>query len=155
MRRYRSKDLRKGRFSEIDRVYLITTNTIRRDPLFAQWQIGRLVCHQLRQEQDERHAVTIAWVVMPDHLHWLMQLKKGSLADVMQRVKARSALAINQALARSGPVWQRGFHDRALRRDDDLKSAARYVIANPVRAGLVAHVGQYPLWDAMWLEARG
>jgi hypothetical protein len=28
---------------------------------------------------------------------------------------------------------------------------ARYVVANPVRAGLVQRVGQYPHWDAIWL----
>lgn len=155
MRHYRGKDLRKGRISEIGRVYLITTNTISREQLFIQWQIGRLVCHQLMREQDEGRALTIAWVVMPDHLHWLMQLRKGALARTVQSVKARSAIAINQALARTGPVWQRGFYDRALRQGEDLKAAARYVVANPVRAGLVTHVGQYPLWDALWLEGRG
>jgi hypothetical protein len=28
---------------------------------------------------------------------------------------------------------------------------ARYIIANPLRAGLVDRIGDYPLWDAMWL----
>jgi len=48
-------------------------------------------------------------------------------------------------------VWQDGFHDHALRREEDLKEVARYIIANPVRAGLVTRVGDYPLWDACWL----
>ena len=49
------------------------------------------------------------------------------------------------------PVWQKGYFDRALRYEEDLKAAARYIIANPLRAGLVAQVGDYPLWDAIWL----
>jgi hypothetical protein len=48
-------------------------------------------------------------------------------------------------------LWQRGFHDHALRQDDDLAAAARYVIANPVRRGLVKRVADYPHWDAVWL----
>ena len=32
-----------------------------------------------------------------------------------------------------------------------MKTMARYIIANPLRAGLVEHIGQYPLWDAIWL----
>jgi hypothetical protein len=49
------------------------------------------------------------------------------------------------------PVWQRGYHDHAVRREEDIKSLARYVIANPVRAGLTHSVGSYPHWDAAWL----
>ena len=48
-------------------------------------------------------------------------------------------------------VWQQGFHDRALRREDDLVKVARYVVANPLRAGLVRKYGDYPLWDAIWV----
>jgi hypothetical protein len=38
-----------------------------------------------------------------------------------------------------------------LRRDEDLRAAALYVVKNPVRAGLVARLGDHPLWDAIWL----
>ncbi len=43
------------------------------------------------------------------------------------------------------------FHDRAMRKEEDLKAAARYIVANPLRAGLVERCGDYPLWDAVWL----
>jgi len=48
-------------------------------------------------------------------------------------------------------IWQPGFHDRALRRQEDLRAVARYVVANPIRAGLAETVGDYALWDACWL----
>jgi putative transposase len=38
-----------------------------------------------------------------------------------------------------------------LRDEDDVKDWARYIVANPVRAGLVKRVGDYPHWDAVWL----
>lgn len=50
-----------------------------------------------------------------------------------------------------GPLWQNGFHDRAIRNESDLLPAARYVIANPIRAGLVSSVCDYPYWNAKWL----
>ena len=50
-----------------------------------------------------------------------------------------------------GAVWQPGFHDRALRKNEDLVTASRYIVANPVRAGLVEHIADYPHWDAVWL----
>jgi hypothetical protein len=49
-------------------------------------------------------------------------------------------------------VWQAGFHDHALRADESVVSIGEYVIHNPVRAGLVASVDDYPLWDAAWLK---
>ena len=89
---------------------------------------------------------------MPDHLHWLVQLGEGGeLATVMKLFKARSARAVNRTLGRSAPIWQRAYHDHALRHDENLRQAARYVVGNPWRAGRVSHIGDYPLWDAVWL----
>ena len=48
-------------------------------------------------------------------------------------------------------LWQRGYYDRAIRSDEDLPSIARYIVGNPIRAGLVTSVGQYPHWDASWI----
>lgn len=48
-------------------------------------------------------------------------------------------------------IWQAGFHDHAVRREEDLAGIARYIVANPLRAGLVDAIGDYPLWDALWL----
>jgi hypothetical protein len=45
-----------------------------------------------------------------------------------------------------------GFHDHALHRDEDLKNLGLYVVANPLRAGLVKSLGDYPHWDAIWLR---
>jgi len=42
------------------------------------------------------------------------------------------------------PLWQEGFHDRVLRAEDDTAAVVRYVLENPVRAGLVAAVTDYP-----------
>jgi REP element-mobilizing transposase RayT len=90
---------------------------------------------------------------MPDHFHWLVELCDGLLlSNVVGNLKCHSARIINQRLGMPGvPVWQRGFHDHALRREESVIDAARYIIANPLRAGLVRRVGDYPLWDAVWL----
>lgn len=45
-------------------------------------------------------------------------------------------------------VWQAGFFDHSIRQDEDLRANTRYIIANPLRAGLCAQVGDYPWWDA-------
>lgn len=88
---------------------------------------------------------------MPDHLHWLIALQQGSISDLMRRIKGRSAKRINALVGHQGKLWQDGFHDRALRREEDVLPAARYIVANPLRAGLVRKIGDYSLWDAVWL----
>ncbi|MBY4677317.1 REP-associated tyrosine transposase [Marinobacterium arenosum] len=145
-----SKRLRYGRYSEPYRIYLITATTENRAPWFQEFNIGRLLVDCFRG--TESNTKTLAFVVMPDHFHWLMQLGDHvSLSKVVQQVKSVSAHRINKHLKRHGPIWQDGFHDRALRREEDLQAIARYIVMNPIRAELVNSVRKYPLWDAIWL----
>ncbi len=89
---------------------------------------------------------------MPDHWHGLVQLSAlDSLDVVVGRLKSLSAKRINRVLGASGLVWSRAFHDRAVRNESDLLPMARYLVANPLRAGLVERIGDYPFWDAVWL----
>jgi len=146
-----SSQMRIGRHSEFGRIYLLTATVQGRQPLFADFALGRLLVAELRDAHEAKLVESLAWVVMPDHFHWLVALKNCSVQQLMRRVKGRSARKINQKTGRSGSLWQNSFHDRALRREEDLVKVARYIVANPVRAGLVTRVGDYPLWDAIWL----
>lgn len=143
--------LLKGRYSEQGRIYLLTTVTEQRRPIFSDFHIGRLMVSQLRQAHDQGIVDSIAWVVMPDHCHWLFELRQKTLGELMCRIKSRSSVTVNNASQSSGRLWQKGYHDRALRREDDLKATARYIVQNPIRAGLAARIGDYPLWDACWM----
>ncbi|WP_444758182.1 REP-associated tyrosine transposase [Pseudomonas sp. A014] len=146
-----SHRLRRGRCSEPGRCYLLTAVTHERQPLFHDLRSARLLVKQLRLSDQENASRTLAWVLMPDHLHWLIELRGVTLGSLMRRFKSRSSLALHKAGVSQYPVWQPGYHDRALRREESLQSAARYIVANPLRAGLVDHVGDYPHWDAVWL----
>jgi REP element-mobilizing transposase RayT len=89
---------------------------------------------------------------MPDHIHWLFSLSGSrSLSTCIQNVKAFSARRINELLGSNNTIWQPAFYDRAIRRDEDLESVARYIVANPLRAGIVRSVREYALWDAKWV----
>lgn len=148
-----SSSLRRGRVSEPGRIYLVTTTTHDRRKLFENILPGRMVVDALRHHDREGNTETLAYVVMPDHVHWLISLTgKRSLDKVMHSVKSFSARRILETLGDGqSAVWQSGFHDHALRKEEDLVHVARYVVANPLRAGLVARLGDYPLWDAKWV----
>lgn len=148
---YHARDLRRGRYSQENRPYLITTVTHQRIPLFNDFDVARLLIHELQTTCSELSVESLAWVVMPDHLHWLFVLNHSLVPEVVRRVKGKSAYRINLRRGYQGKLWQKGFHDHAIRRDEDLRAVARYIIANPLRAGLVDNVGDYPFWDAAWL----
>jgi REP-associated tyrosine transposase len=87
-------------------------------------------------------ADTWAFVVMPDHVHWLMQLRRRStLSACVGSMKSQVASLLKKNEPGQDKVWQRGFHDHAVRRDENLMAIARYLVANPLRAGLVTAIG--------------
>jgi REP element-mobilizing transposase RayT len=148
---FHSRDLRSGRRSIPNQIYLVTTTTNDRHPLFSEFFLAAHACRSLAEASLWRDSRLLAWVLMPDHWHALVELGQSeSLSRLLGRVKAVSAIAINRHRGDRGAVWQPGFHDRALRYDESLVNAARYLIANPLRAGLVARPGDYPHWDMAW-----
>ena len=139
--------LRLGRHSLAGQIYLVTMVTGQRQPVFADLYAARALIGVLREEERLERALTWAFVLMPDHLHWLMQLgTKVSLSGCVQGVKSMCSRRMGRS------VWQAGFHDRALRREEDMRSVARYIVANPLRAGLAEDLGSYPHWDARWMR---
>ena len=48
-------------------------------------------------------------------------------------------------------LWQKGYYDHLIRNEEDLIASARYIIANPLRAKLIANVADYPYWDCVYV----
>jgi len=145
--------LRRGRVSLGGHAYHVTFTTHERRPVFSEFDAACAAARCFREPPPDFRV--LAWVLMPDHAHCLLHLRNGGALDAAVRsLKGRSARAVNRALSRSGKLWARAYHDRALRKEDDLRAAARYIVANPLRAGLVRRVGDYPFWDPVWAGER-
>jgi len=141
-----SRALRKGRMSERNRIYLVTFRCVDRRPLLADLKLGKIVAGEIHRLDSSELTKTFACVVMPDHVHWLFELRGvQTLSSVVRSLKGRSSRQINRARKKSGAVWQSGFHDRALRYVESLREASFYIINNPVRASLVKQWRDYPL----------
>ena len=144
--------MRRGRRSEAGRTYLVTFTTRECIPLFADAGLAMAAARSLADGRLWRASTLRCWVLMPDHWRGLVELSGcESLSTLIARAKAVSARATGFAAGRRIGVWSAGFRDHAVRRDEDLAAIARYVIRNPIRAGLCACVGDYPFWDAAWL----
>ena len=144
--------LRRGRSSCSGQRYLVTTVTRGRVPLFGDWEIGLTAARAIADPRLWTSATLLAWVLMPDHWHGLVELGDGDgLPETMRSLKANVARGVRLARPGSSGVWARGYHDRALRIEDSIADVARYIVLNPVRAGLVQRVGDYSFWDAAWV----
>lgn len=145
-----SPRLLRGRVSIPGQVYAITTVASARRPLFLATADARAVIDALRESDRQRCTCTLAWVVMPDHLHWLFLLRQSTLAGCMRGMKASAAKAINRRNGAVGAVWQAGYHDHAIRDEESLRAIARYILHNPVRAGLCEYPAEYPHAWCRW-----
>ncbi|KPY67649.1 putative transposase [Pseudomonas syringae pv. syringae] len=79
-----TRHLRKGRYSAVGQIYMVTSVTKGRVPVFAEMQLGRLLVREMKRCEEQGLVKSMAWVVMPDHLHWLFELKAGDLPSLMK-----------------------------------------------------------------------
>jgi len=96
-------------------------------------------------------------VVMLDHVHMILtpledrdRLTITSLSEIMKGIKGASAHAINRRLNRRGAVWLEESFDHVVRSSESLDANIAYIVANPLRRGLVKVSSEYP-W--LWVRA--
>jgi len=147
----RSQQLRQHRHSIINHYFSVTTCTHQRVKLFEDFCNARILIRSLKQSDLNGLTKTICFVIMPDHMHWLLQLKtQDSLSSVVAKVKGRASFLMHKA--KNEQIWQAGFYDSLIRDEEHLLHQARYIAANPMRAGIVDNLGSYPHWDCIYLN---
>ena len=92
----------------------------------------------------EQQIEVLAYCVIPDHVHLVLEgvAETANLRDTVQRWKQRTGY--DWRVRHGARLWQPGYHDRVLRSRDDTRAVVRYVLQNPVRAGLVRTPHEYP-----------
>ena len=84
---------------------------------------------------------------MPNHVHVVFRpIGNHQLAAILHSWKSYTANAANRILKRTGSFWQREYYDHLIRNEEDFLRIVRYVMNNPVKAGLR---------DWPWVELRG
>ena len=94
-------------------------------------EVGERVLALVRKYQKtQRWHCSIA-LLMPDHLHAIVQIPDPlRLEEVVRCFK-------QAATKQAGIRWQRGFFDHRIRQDESAQHKYRYIEMNPVRAGLI------------------
>jgi REP element-mobilizing transposase RayT len=124
--------------------YFLTICAFKRVPWFANHRCAsETICELLRTAGDYGFAA-IAYCLMPDHLHALLDgtRQDSNFRKCVSMFKQRSAFAHVRRHER--PLWQDGYFEHIVRREEAIESIAAYIVANPIRAGLCTAAGEYP-----------
>ena len=145
--KYRNHNLRKGRASIPGAYYHMIICTHQRRKMLADNKIASIIFDTFDWLETERRIKWICIMVMPDHVHAIIELgEQQTLSKVLHSMKRYTAREINKHLSRNGALWQRGYTDWGIRDEAMLNSIVRYCYANPVRKGLVKAARDYPYW---------
>lgn len=142
-------------------IYFVTTNTRYRSSIFSIPEMARIVEQSIWWKNRRSQFNMFAYVVMPDHLHMLLQPTKDTISRIMQSIKSNATREINRsidkphsrehALSAMGTImssesfrWQQSFYDHIITDEEDFRIHLEYIRNNPVQAGLVQHAEDYP-----------
>ena len=93
---------------------------------------------------DTKQYELLEWCIMPNHVHVLISHNEDvKLSTIIKSWKSYSAHNINRALGRKGQLWMQDYFDRFVRDDEHLFATTKYIVENPVRAGLVESASKW------------
>ncbi|MEA5417544.1 transposase [Synechococcus sp. BA-132 BA5] len=126
--------------------YFVTICTFQRQHLFGEVNNGEMQLNVTGQiisaiwQKVPQHFPNVEldqFILMPDHLHGIIVILEQadtlySLATIIQNFKSSSARKINKINQNLGvSIWQRNYHERIIRNDQELHLQREYVLTNP------------------------
>ena len=131
------------RFHENGYIYFVTNVTYERQPLLVA-NIDLLV-NALDACKSRCGFCLIAWVVMPDHIHLVIDPGEMHISPILQRIKMSFAARYRKRHGMQfGRVWQNRFWDHIIRSQEDMNRHVDYVHFNPVKHGLAGSPVDWP-----------
>lgn len=124
--------------------YFLTFCTDRRRRCFVTGDEVETVSTQSARAAGEQRVALLAYCYMPDHVHLLVEGEADD-SDCLRFIARAKQFSGFHYKARFGQrLWQRYGYEHTLRSEEAAISVARYILENPIRAGLVARVEDYP-----------
>jgi len=131
------------RYHENGYIYFITNVTYKRQPfLTANVDLFRNAIDVCKSRCGFE---LIAWVVMPDHFHLVIDPFDTHISTILQKIKMSfAALYRKRHGMHSGRVWQNRFWDHIIRSQDDMNRHIEYIHYNPVKHGFAGRPLDWP-----------
>ena len=123
-------------YSKPNLIFSVTICTKDRRPVFLNEEWANKTIEALKSGPFGKYTQCYAYCLMPDHLHLQISPRDGNLIDLISGWKSYTANFLRKS-GLKGSCWQRGFYDHVLRKDEDVRTIAEYIINNPVRSKVV------------------
>jgi putative transposase len=94
------------------------------------------------------------YCLMSNHIHLLVRPAEGSISRIVQSLLVSHTQRYHRFHRSGGHVWQGRFKSPVIQDDEHLLAVLRYIEANPLRAGIVEHAGEYP-WSSFAFHGQG
>ena len=99
---------------------------------------AKFICNCFIEGAKRKQYILHAFVVMPNHIHWLFSPSGGeNLKTIRTRLKTLTAREINKIVGRKGTLWMKEGFDHWIRTQQEFDKTVRYIENNPIKAGLV------------------
>jgi REP element-mobilizing transposase RayT len=133
-----NKDLDLKEFQNHFRSYDITLHENKSSVHYLGKKNAR-VLSEIIHSLDGKEYDLIAFTILSNHFHLVIRLLKDNsgISKIMQLIKGRSAYLINKSMNRVGKFWQIESYDRWIRDEKELYFVIKYILENPIKAGLV------------------
>ncbi len=128
--------------------YFLTFCTHERRRHFVDPSTVVLVRDQVRRAAEREHFEGNAYCFMPDHLHLLLSGAREDANLKMFVFRAKQFSGFEFSRQNRGRLWQRYGYERVLRNEESTADLIRYIVGNPLRAGLASKVTEYPFWGS-------
>ena len=121
-----------------DAFYHVTSRGNRGEPIFEDAVACRRFLSVLLEAQRRCGWRCFAYCLMTNHYHLVLMTPEPNITQGMQHLNGMYARWFNRRHGLEGHLFQRRYHTAMIESDWHLLEACRYVVLNPVRAGLVA-----------------
>jgi len=127
------------------RTFFVTTKTAMGKRILQSERNAESLVDVLRSLVAERKFKLHDFVVMPDHVHLLIEVADDmTIEKAMQFIKGRFSHQLSDEFGFKGEVWQRGFTEVQVMNKQSFEAHRAYIGENPVKAGLAANAEEYP-----------
>jgi putative transposase len=128
-------------------LYHVTSRGDRREAIFEDDEDRGAFLATLHEVVVRFNWICHAYCLMTNHYHLLVETVEGNLSKGMRQLNGVFTQTSNRRHGRSGHLFQGRFKGILVEKDSYLLELGRYVVLNPVRAGMVAHAGDWP-WSS-------
>ena len=134
-------------------LYHLTARGNARQDIFLDPTDREVFLDALGREIDQQGWRCYAYCLMDNHYHLLIETPEANLSQGMRRLNGVYAQRFNRRHQRAGHLLQGRYQSIVVEREPHLLELARYIVLNPVRAGMVSHPGAWP-WSSYTAMAQ-